>query len=78
MKRSTFAMVAMIAVAAMVGVFADSSPAEFVDDNTPVPPVGAEGGPLFPLSSGELATWISGRRIFDRDYGFLKMARHEI
>lgn len=68
MKRSTFAIVAVIAAAGLVGVFADSSPAEFVDANTPVPPVGAAGGPLFPLSGGQLDSWINGRRIFDRDF----------
>ncbi|NRA96153.1 MAG: hypothetical protein HRU14_08100 [Planctomycetes bacterium] len=68
MKHSTFAIVAVTAAVGLVGVFAGSSPAEFVDANTPVPPVGAEGGPLFPLSGGQLASWINGRRVFDRDF----------
>lgn len=68
MKRSTFAIVAVIAAAGLVGVFADPATAEFVDANTPVPPVGTEGGPLFPLSGGQLTSWINGRRVFDRDF----------
>ena len=68
MKHSTFAIVAVTAAVGLVGVFAGSSPAEFVDANTPVPPVGTEGGPLFPLSGGQLASWINGRRVFDRDF----------
>ncbi|MAG56985.1 MAG: hypothetical protein CMJ83_11880 [Planctomycetes bacterium] len=41
---------------------------EFVNANTPVPAVGTEGGPAFPLSAQELDTWIRGRRVFDRDF----------
>ena len=36
MKHSTFAIVAVTAAVGLVGVFAGSSPAEFVDANTPV------------------------------------------
>ena len=42
--------------------------AEFVDDFTPIPAVGTEGGPDRGLSGPELASWLAGRRLFDRDF----------
>ena len=68
MRNRTVAIASVMIVAGVVGIFAGNTKAEIVDDNTPVPPVGTEGGPAFELSAGELATWVSGRRIFDRDF----------
>lgn len=42
--------------------------AEIIDDNTPVPPVGAEGGPSRVLNADELEQWKRGRIIFDKDF----------
>ncbi len=42
--------------------------AEIIDDDTPVPPVGALGGPDRELNPDELEQWIRGRKIFDRDW----------
>jgi len=41
--------------------------AEIIDDDTPVPPVGAMGGPDRVLDANELEQWIRGRKVFDRD-----------
>ena len=42
--------------------------AEIIDDDTPVPPVGAMGGPDRVLDANELEQWIRGRKVFDRDW----------
>lgn len=42
--------------------------AEIITDDTPVPAVGAPGGPDRILTPAEEAQWVSGRRIFDRDW----------
>ena len=42
--------------------------AEIITDSTPVPPVGAEGGPSSVLTGPDLDQWIRGRRVFDRDW----------
>ncbi|MDE0960286.1 MAG: hypothetical protein OSB09_05845 [Planctomycetota bacterium] len=42
--------------------------AEIIDDDTPVPPVGAMGGPDRVLDPAELEQWIRGRKVFDRDW----------
>ncbi|HIA26873.1 MAG TPA: hypothetical protein EYN79_01925 [Planctomycetes bacterium] len=42
--------------------------AEVVDENTPVPPVGALGGPERELTPAELEKWKNGRLLFDRDW----------
>ncbi|MEE2889000.1 MAG: di-heme oxidoredictase family protein [Planctomycetota bacterium] len=42
--------------------------AEIIDDDTPVPPVGALGGPDRVLDAAELEQWIRGRKVFDRDW----------
>ncbi len=42
--------------------------AEIIDDNTPVPPAGTEGGPITTLTGADLDQWIRGRKIFDRDW----------
>ncbi len=68
MRNHILTLVGAVVVTGLVLVFADHSQAEFVNDDTPVPPVGTEGGPAFQLSSGELTTWVSGRRVFDRDF----------
>ncbi|HIG05434.1 MAG TPA: hypothetical protein EYQ08_06855 [Planctomycetes bacterium] len=41
---------------------------EIIDDDTPVPPVGAMGGPDRVLDANELEQWIRGRKVFDRDW----------
>jgi len=42
--------------------------AEIIDDTTPVPPAGTEGGPPVPLTGADLDQWIRGRKVFDRDW----------
>ncbi len=42
--------------------------AEIIDEDTPVPPVGAMGGPDRELLPAELEQWIRGRLVFDRDW----------
>ena len=42
--------------------------AETIDENTPVPPVGAPGGPDRELTPTELETWKRGRILFDKDF----------
>jgi CxxC motif-containing protein (DUF1111 family) len=70
-KNSVFvAAIAFCALAAAFLVNARNAGGmvEFVDDSTPIPDVGAEGGPAFPLSASERAMWLRGRRVFDRDF----------
>lgn len=38
-------------------------------DDTPIPPVGEYGGPFRKLSHNEKTRFVSGREIFDRDFG---------
>lgn len=68
MRRASIAIVATLVVAGLIGVFAGNSKAEFVDDDTPIPAVGTEGGPATVLSASGLQQWVRGRRVFDRDF----------
>lgn len=49
---------------------AQSGESSSVTPQTPVPAVGSPGGPLRELNSEEMAQWIRGRQIFDRDFHF--------
>ena len=68
MRRATYALVAILIVVGVAGLFATRSHAELVDDSTPVPTPGSEGGPTTALTASELAQWVRGRRVFDRDF----------
>lgn len=61
---------AIVALLGLLTVFSvsRSSPAEFIDDNTPILPVGTEGGPIRPLDAFETQRFLAGRRLFDRDF----------
>jgi hypothetical protein len=67
MRKSTFLntglLVLFLALLVISGVNA-----EIIDDDTPVPPVGAMGGPDRVLDANELEQWIRGRKVFDRDW----------
>ena len=41
--------------------------ADTIDENTPVPPVGTEGGPSIELTPDQPEQWKRGRIVFDRD-----------
>lgn len=61
-------------LAALLAAFAAGgslvmSPGAFITETTPVPPVGALGGPSRALSPGETSLWIAGRLLFDKDFG---------
>ncbi|MEM7261576.1 MAG: di-heme oxidoredictase family protein [Planctomycetota bacterium] len=49
-------------------LIAPSSHAEIISDDTPVPPVGALGGPSRALDPAEMEQFIRGRKVFDRDW----------
>lgn len=65
MKNTILTAVCLILFGSTLGEFAH---AEIITDSTPVPPVGAIGGPDVPLTPAELETWKRGRRVFDRDW----------
>lgn len=54
-------LVAPLVAASFVG-------AEIIDDDTPVPPAGAIGGPETTLTGPDLEMWKRGRKLFDRDW----------
>lgn len=60
----------MVAAAAilLVAVLLMGLRGAFITEDTPVPAVGAPGGPLRPLSASELTRWKRGRLLFDRDW----------
>ncbi len=59
----TLAVIAIGTLGVLFGSFAAE-----IDENTPVPAVGAEGGPLVPLDAVQLEQWKRGRLVFDRDW----------
>ena len=67
MRTAFVGGLALLAGVAFLG-FGDDSRGEIIFDNTPIPAVGAEGGPVRALDATETAQWLSGRRIFDRDW----------
>ncbi|MGE3165757.1 MAG: di-heme oxidoredictase family protein [Planctomycetota bacterium] len=67
MKRTTL-FLSGIAFACVVAGASLRADAETITDSTPVPPVGALGGPDRDLTPAELDQWTRGRRVFDRDW----------
>lgn len=59
MRLTLLALVLLAAVARVV--------ANTITDDSPVPPVGALGGPSIALDDVQLERWKRGRRLFDRD-----------
>ena len=50
------------------GLWLAQAGAETVFEDTPVPPIGAEGGPASDLTVDEVEQWKRGRTLFDRDW----------
>ena len=67
MKNQYFLPLSLFAFL-VLGLTITALNAEIIDDDTPVPPVGALGGPDRELDPAELEQWIRGRRVFDRDW----------
>lgn len=67
MKPIKTLLLAMAIVGTLAGLCTPAT-AETITDATPVPPVGAPGGPDRDLTPDELAQWTRGRRVFDRDW----------
>ncbi len=61
MKKSILSLV-------LLSLVVSALHAEIIDDTTPVPPAGTEGGPPVPLTGADLDQWLRGRKVFDRDW----------
>lgn len=69
MKTKKIIWIGLATIALVGGFFVrGDAGAETIDAATPIPEVGAEGGPSRILQGNELAQWIAGRRLFDHDF----------